>query len=409
MNAKTNSDNVCDFSRRGFVKNAVFSATAVAASNGFTQQTRANTIKLGIIGCGNRGDFMANLFATHGGYEITAVGDYFKEKVDQLGEKYGVPKERRFTGLNNFKAVIESKPDAIAIMSPPYFHPEQAAVAVEAGMHVYVAKPVAVDVPGCISIQESSQKASLKKLCFFVDFQTRSQPFYIEAVRQVHNGAIGEIAFGEAYYHCERLNVKAPPDGTPETRLKNWVFMKDLSGDIITEQNIHALDVMNWVLDKTPQTVAGGCARKTRVDVGDCNDCFALQYQFDDCAGVTFSSRQFAGHGSQPDGIVFRAFGSKGVLETKYGGQVMIRGENFYRGGVTAQIYREGALNNVAAFHTLILNGDCSNTTTEPSVRSNLVTIMGRMAAYSGRVVTWDQVVNDKHRLQPDLSGLKQS
>lgn len=85
------------------------------------------------------------------------------------------------------------------------------------------------------------------------------------------------------------------------------------------------------------------------------------------------------------------------------------RGENFYRGGVTAQIYREGALNNVAEFHTLILNGDCSNTTTEPSVRSNLVTIMGRRAAYSGRVVTWDQVVNDKHRMQPDLSGLKQS
>jgi myo-inositol 2-dehydrogenase / D-chiro-inositol 1-dehydrogenase len=394
------------FSRRGFVKNTMIGMTAVAA-NGLAQEKTPAKVKIGIIGCGNRGAFIADLLQEHGGYQITALGDYFKEQVDALGQKYAVPENRRFTGLNNYKRVLESKPDAVAIITPPYFHPEQATAAVSAGAHVYLAKPIAVDVPGSMAIRAASEEAAKRKLSFLVDFQTRAQQFYLEAVKRVHAGAIGEIAFGESYYHCGRLQIKAPPGSGPEARLKNWVFMKDLSGDIITEQNIHTLDVMSWVMAKPPISVAGGCARKTRVDVGDNNDCYALQYRYADNAGVTFSSRQFAGHGSQPDGIVFRAFGNKGVLETSYGGQVLIRGENFYRGGTTNQIYREGVRNNLTAFHAMIEQGDCSNTTTEPSVHSNLVTIMGRMAAYSGSVVTWEQVITDTHRMQPDLSGLK--
>jgi len=396
------------FSRRGFIKRtAAAGLTAAVTSRGFAQGTAEQKIKIGIVGCGGRGGFIANLFNSHGGYEIIALGDYFQEKVDIQGDKYNVPASRRFTGLNSYKKVLEVKPDALVITSPPYFHPEQAAAAVDAGVHVYVAKPVAVDVPGTLSIEASSKKAASKKLTFLVDFQTRSQPFYVEALKRVHEGAIGDIAFGEAYYHCNRINVQAPPGSGPEARLKNWVFMKDLSGDIITEQNIHALDVMSWAMDQPPVHAVGSCARKTRVDVGDCSDCFALQYQYADCAGITFSSRQFNGHGSQPDGIVFRAFGNKGVLETKYGGQVLIRGDNFYRGGETKQIYAEGATNNVAAFYKMIEAGDVSNATTAPSVRSNLVTIMGRAAAYTGKVVTWEEILKDTARMQPDLSGLK--
>jgi len=395
-------------SRRGFITTtAAAGVTAAVAPRGLAQGAEQPKIKIGIVGCGGRGGFMANLFHSHGGYEIMALGDYFQEKVDAQGDKYSVPAARRFIGLNNYQKVLEARPDALVITSPPYFHPEQAAAAVEAGVHVYVAKPVAVDVPGTLSIETSSKLATSKKLTFLVDFQTRSQPFYVEAVQRVHAGAIGEIAFGEAYYHCGRLNVQAPPGSGPEARLKNWVFMKDLSGDIITEQNIHALDVMSWVMNRPPLHAVGSCARKERVDVGDCSDCFALQYQYADCAGITFSSRQFNGHGTQPDGIVFRAFGNKGVLETKYGGAVLIRGENFYRGGETKQIYAEGATNNVDAFHRMILAGDASNATTAPSVRSNLVTIMGRTAAYTGQVVTWEQVLKDTARMQPDLSGLK--
>ena len=318
------------FSRRRFIQStAAVGMTATAVTNGFAQDTSTQKIKIGIVGCGGRGGFMANLFNVHGGYEISALGDYFQDKVDAVGEKYKVPASRRFTGLNSYKKVLDAKVDAIAITSPPYFHPEQAAAAVDAGVHVYVAKPAAVDVPGVFSIEASSKKAASKKLSFLVDFQTRSQPFYVEAIKRVHAGAIGDLAFGEAYYHCNRIELKGPAHQGVESRLKNWVFMKDLSGDIITEQNIHVLDVMSWVMNKPPISVSGGCARKTRVDVGDCNDGFALQYQYAGCAGFTFSSRQFNGHGTQPDGLVCRVFGSKGVLETKYGGKVLIRGENF--------------------------------------------------------------------------------
>ena len=395
------------FSRREFVAVAGAAGLAAVAAPVFAQQTppAGAKIKLGVIGCGGRGKFMTDLFQKHGGYEIVALADYFQDRVDEAGERFGVPSARRFTGLSGYKRVLEAKPDAVAVMTPPFFHPEQAAAAVDAGCHVYVAKPVAVDVPGCQSIEASGKKATANKRCFRVDFQTRMQPFYQEAVRLVHQGAIGDFAFGEASYQCGRLGIQAPP-GTPEARLRNWVFDKSLSGDIITEQNIHALDVMNWVLGRPPLHAFGTGARKVRLDVGDCWDTFSLIIQYPDNVGMTFNSRQFEGHGTS-EGILCRMFGTKGVLETNYGGNVMIRGENFYRGGGTKQIYVEGASANVAAFHASVTGGDFTNLTVPPSVQSNLVTLLGRKAAYTGKLVTWDELVKDTERLDGKLEGLK--
>jgi hypothetical protein len=122
---------------------------------------------------------------------------------------------------------------------------------------------------------------------------------------------------------------------------------------------------------------------------------------------INFSSRQFEGHGTQPDGIRNRMFGTRGVLETQYGGKVFIRGKNFWHGGSSPQIYQQGAVTNIATFHTMIQNGDCKNSTVPPSVRSNLVTILGRTAAYTGQVVHWDQLLKTGERLDPGLKGLK--
>ena len=397
------------FSRRNFV--AVTGSAGLAAATGavFAQGTPPSAgpkIRLGVLGCGGRGKFMMDLFMKHGGYEIVAVADYFQDRADEAGEKFGVTPQRRFTGLNGYRRVLEAKPDAVAVMTPPFFHPGQAAAAVDAGCHVYVAKPVAVDVPGCRSIEASGKKATERKLCFLVDFQTRVQPFYQEALRLVHQGAIGEFAFGEAYYHCGRLNIHQPSEGI-EGRLRNWVFDKALSGDIITEQNVHALDVMNWVHRSPPLHASGTGGRTVRVDVGDCWDHFTLHFQYPKNVGMTFSSRQFEGHGTLPDGIVCRMFGTKGVLETSYGGSVMIRGENFYRGGATKQIYLEGAAANVAAFHSSVTAGDWANRTVAPSVQSTLITIMGRKAAYTGNRVTWEETLSDAECLDGKLDGLK--
>jgi predicted dehydrogenase len=395
-------------SRRSFVAAAGAAGLAVSAAPVLAQQPAVPAgprLRLGLIGCGGRGKWIGELFRKHGGYEIVAVADYFQDRVDEAGDRLGVPAERRFTGLSAYKRVLDAKPDAVALITPPYFRPEQAAAAVDAGVHVYLAKPVAVDVPGCHSIADSGARATAKKLCFLVDFQTRTNAFYQEAIRRVHAGDMGDLVFGEASYQCGRLNIQTPP-GTAEARLRNWLFDRALSGDIITEQNIHALDVMSWVLGRPPLHAFGGGGRKVRVDVGDSWDYFTLHFQYPQSVGVVFDSRQFDGHGTS-EGILCRMFGTKGVLETAYGGSVLIRGENFYRGGSTKQIYEEGAVANIAAFYRAIAERDFSNPTLAPSVQSNLVTLLGRKAAYTGERVTWEEIGRDAERLDGRLDGLK--
>ncbi len=370
--------------------------------------TANSKVALGVIGCGGRGRWIANLFARHGGYQVAAVADYFPERVGATGDAFGVPADRRFTGLSGYRRLLELPLDAVAIETPPYFHPEQAAAAVAAGKHVYMAKPLAIDVPGCVSVQESATKAAGKGLCFLVDFQTRASEFFIEAMRRVHDGAIGRIAFGEATYHADdpfleqAAHVRA---GDAEGRLRAWGLSRELSGDIITEQNIHTLDMASWAMGAPPIDACGTGGRKVR-DAGNCWDTFSVTFRYANDVGVTFSSRQFQAHGTRPEGIRIRFFGTEGVLEAEYGGQVLIRGKHFYRGGETPEIYEQGAVTNIAAFHAAIQKRDTSNPTVEESVRSTLVSILGRTAAYRHRVVTWDEMMRDNERLSPDLGGL---
>ena len=141
-------------------------------------------------------------------------------------------------------------------------------------------------------------------------------------------------------------------------------------------------------------------------DVGTCWDTFSVVFTYPDNVGVTFSSRQFNGQGTRPEGIRNRMFGSEGVLETEYGGQVLVRGAHFYRGGETPTIYEQGAVSNIATFHDAIQQGRFENATAEPSVQSTLLTILGRTAAYEHRVVTWDEIVKSDERFEADLKGL---
>ena len=206
------------------------------------------------------------------------------------------------------------------------------------------------------------------------------------------------------------LNLSGRPrlarSDDPENRLRAWGLSRELSGDIITEQNIHTLDVASWIMGRPPLSAYGTGGRKFR-DVGTCWDTFSVVFQYADGVGITFTSRQFNGHGTRPEGIRNRMFGSEGVLETEYGGQVLIRGKQFYRGGQTPTIYQHGAVRNIATFYDSIQQADYTNATVGESVRSNLVTILGRTAAYTGRLVTWDEVLRSGERLVADLKGLK--
>ncbi len=374
--------------------------------------TQANSkIRLGLVGCGGRGGWIAGLFQKHGGYDVVAVADYFKDRADKVGAELGVPEAGRFTGLAGYKRLLDRGVDAAAIETPPYFHPEQAAAAIAAGAHVYLAKPAAVDVPGCHAIAASARQAAAKKLAFLVDFQTRAHPAFIEAVGRVHGGSLGEIVFGEAAYHADCpfdqwYDLIRSEPGNPETWIRAWGLDRALSGDMITEQDIHTIDVMNWVMGVPPLYAIGGGGLTARPKIGTCWDHFVVYYQYPKNVGMQFSGRQFKGHGTS-EGIKNRVFGSRGVLETEYGGGVLIRGENYYNGGKTPEIYESGAVANIAAFHKAILARDSGNPTVAPSVQSNLVTILGRKSAYENRLVTWDELMKDGERLVPNLKGLK--
>ena len=396
--------------RRRFLAGA--GATVVAATVLEPQLLRgaeANSkINIGLIGCGGRGKWIADLFVKNGGYNFVAVADYFQDYADQAGEKLNVPPAMRFTGLSGYQRLLEQKLDAVVIETPPYFHPEQAAAAVDAGKHVYVAKPIAVDVPGCLSIGESGRRATDKKLCFLVDFQTRANRFYQEAVKSVHEGEIGKIVSAEANYQCgatweqmDQLLRKDPKN--PEVRLRAWGVDRVLSGDVITEQNIHALDVATWMLDAEPVR-AYGTGGRTREFVGNCWDHFAVIFYFPKDLVVSFNSHQ-SGFGY--DDIMCRVYGLKGTADTHYFGNVTVKATEFHLEGKVENLYSTGVETNIATFRDSINKGNYSNPTVAPSVRSNLTTILGRMAAYENGVVTWQEMIRRKEKFVADLKGLK--
>ncbi len=373
--------------------------------------SQANSrVKVGLIGCGQRGNLIANLFRQNGYCEIAAVADYFPDRAEAIAKEHQFGPEHTHSGLRCAeKLIAKGGVDAVAIISPPWFHPEQAKAAVEAGLHVYLAKPMAVDVPGCQSVEASAAKAKEKGLTFLIDFQTRTDPHFIECMRRVHSGVMGRLGHGESSYHAGRLGAKGD-DKTAEGRLLNWVFHKNLSGDIIVEQNIHTLDVMNWAMNNAaPARVTGMAARLIRTDVGDNSDTYSLVYEYPGDIGITFSSRQFDSRSGAPGGIVNRMHYENGALLTEYGGLTMIRGpkEVYYAGGKSPGIYKDGIIANIATFQKAIAAKDTTNSTIAPSIRSNLIAIMGRLTAERKTPVTWDELMASPAMPGPDLGGLQ--
>ncbi len=366
-------------------------------------------IAIGLIGCGGRGRWIANLFQKHGGYQLVAAADYFQDQVDAVGEQFQLPANRRFTGLSGYRRLLEQKLDAVVIESPPYFHPAQAAAAVAAGKHVYLAKPVAVDVPGCLTIEDCGRQATAKKLCFLVDFQTRANQLYQDAAKRVQAGELGKIALVEANYQCgptfterDRL-LRANPDN-PEVRLRAWGVDPIYSGEVIVEQNIHALDVACWMLNAHPIS-AFGAGGRVREFVGDCLDHYAVVFQFPDGVITSFNSHQY---GFAYDDILCRVYGLTGTVDTHYFGKVTFKSTEFSSSGDVGNLYQTGAEANIATFHERIRKGEYDNPTVAESVRSTLTAILGRTAAYQkGALATWQDMLRKQEKFEANLKGLK--
>jgi predicted dehydrogenase len=275
--------------------------------------------------------------------------------------------------------------------------------AVDAGKHVFLAKPIAVDAPGCLTIAEAGKQATAKNLVLLVDFQTRANEHYREALRRLRQGDLGQIVMAEAFYPWSGGGRGGPPS-TPEEQLRQWYYVLPLSGDFIVEQAIHALDVATWILDADPVKAVGLGGRAMRPKDSIC-DHFALTYTFPNDVPLAFTCVQAIP--AFKDEIRCRAYGTEGYIDTDYFGSVWIRGNEPYKGGSTGNLYTEGAQVNIREFHQSISQRQYTNPTVAPSVRANLTAVLGREAGYRRSEVTLTELLQKKRKLEFDVRGLR--
>lgn len=395
--------------RREFLKSGV----ALAGAAGITllsSQTVFGTaalsrVKLGVIGCGGRGAWIASLFAAHGGYEMYAVADYFQEVADACGDTLGVDKSRRFSGLSGYQKLIASGVEAVALETPPYCFPEHARAAVAAGLHVYMAKPVAVDAAGTLDIGALGKKSSENRRAFLVDFQVPTDPFNIEVMKRLKAGAIGRVPMISTCYLTGKF-ADPPKTDSVESRLRNlvWVNDVDLGGGYHGNACIHGVDAGLWIAGQRP-SAAFGVSRIARPDPhGDSHDQYSVTFEFAD--GTLMN--HVGSHLSYPFTVRAIAFGDSGTAEIGYTGKAFVRGgSQAYEGGDIVDLYAAGAKRNIATFVDNIMTGEFSNPTVEPSVNSTLATILGREACLRRSRLTMDDLIAENKRIEPDLSGLK--
>jgi predicted dehydrogenase len=401
---EANMSNRTDPDRRDFVKTAAAGLLILKPATVFGSQANS-AVEVGLIGCGGRGNWLAPFFPEYTGARIVALADVVQEHLDSTVKTFKVDSSRAYYGPEAYKELAHSKLDAVIIETPPIYHPLHAEEAVKAGKHVFCAKPIAVDVPGCQSFQASGKQAAQKNLRFWADFQTRAQEVYKEAARRVHQGDIGKPAFAQVLYYAGRpVKDRGTPGMDPgERRLLNFFTDKAISGDIIVEQNIHVIDVANWLLQGHPLKATGTGGRTdwsgTPYDTGDAWDHFQVTYWYGNDVVADFSSNQLTNSFSD---LCVRVFGIKGCADTHYGGLVRITGDNAWLGAEKDDTFKQGCVNNIKAFVASIRDGKPINNA-DQSAESNLTAILGRMAAYQQRLITWDEMMKSKERLHADL------
>src|SRR5215467_4604252 len=334
-NQESNSERKVD--RRAFIGGAAATAGLMFIRPELVRGTAANSaVRVALLGCGGRGSADATHLVETGGARIVALADLFQDQLDKARGHFDKLQQARgysaldaaqlFAGPESYQQVVASKEvDAIVIATPPYYHPEHLDACVRAGKHVYCEKPVAVDVPGALKVIEIGKRAE-GKLSLDVGFQIRDCPPFVELVKRIHGGAIGKIVCGEAHYLTGYIDRPLWPNASPaEKRLRNWVHDRVLSGDIIVEQNIHVIDICNWVLQSHPLKASATGGRAGRpADDGDCYGNYNVLFRYPDGVDVTFSSTQFAKGWWD---VTERFFGTKGTSQSPYVGPLGIWGD----------------------------------------------------------------------------------
>jgi len=391
-----------NISRRDFVKTgAVVSAAAMLSRSGGVFAAGSDKIRVGLIGCGDRGTGAAmDCIRAADGVELVAMADLFKDKLDnslkQLKEEFSeqvkVTRESSFVGFDAYSKLLACDVDMVVLGGPPGFRPRHLKAAIEAGKHVFMEKPAGVDPAGVRSVIKSSELARKKGLGIVAGTQRRHQAHYIEIMKRIHNGDIGPVLAAQCYWNGDMVDwhyeERKPGWSDMEWQVRCWPFFTWLSGDHIVEQHVHNLDVVNWVLGAHPISAMGMGGREVRKDPGHGNifDHFAVEYEYPNGVRVLSMSRQMIGCSNR---ISENIVGSKGMAYTD-SSNGYIKGQNAYK-------YKGDSPNPYVQEHADLIKsiraGEPLNEGRQ-FAESTLTGIMGRMSAYTGRAIKWDWVMN---------------
>ena len=413
-------------SRRDFLAASAI-ASAAAISGGCASANRkpwlgpfahesinvTQPVRVGLIGCGGRGTGATrNCVESSEKIEIVAMGDLFKDRLDShraelvknCGPAMKVIDEQCFVGFDAFKHVLACDLDLVILATPPHFRPEHLEAAIAAGKNVFMEKPVAVDPVGIRRVIAASEVAEQKGLAIVSGTQRRHDPVYVETMRRIHDGAIGELTGGQCYWNQEGLWVKPRQPGWSdmEWQCRNWLYFTWLSGDHIVEQHVHNLDVINWAMGGPPVKCVGMGGRQARTEpkYGNIFDHFAIEYEY--ANGVrTLSMCRQTPHASTR--VSEHLVGSRGTANP----HGVIDGRKQYKFE-----YPEGVkpVNPYVQEHAdLIASIRLGKPLNEGRrvAESTLTAIMGRISAYTGREVSWNWVRNaSKLDLRPAAYAL---
>jgi predicted dehydrogenase len=405
--------------RRSFIRtSAATLGASSAAGAGMTASLFAaperlyaqggDTIRVGLVGCGGRGSGAA-ADAVNGseGIQLVAMGDLMPDRLDQakqrlseaLGSAFAVPADRMFSGFDAYRQVIESDIDLVIFATPPTFRPQHLRAAIEAGRHVFMEKPIAVDPVGVRSVIQSAGMAAQKNLAIVAGTQRRHDPKYVETMRRLHDGAIGDIISGQVYWNQGGLWNYERTAGMSdmEWQVRNWLYFTWLSGDHIVEQHIHNLDVANWALGGTPVRANGVGGRQVRVDpsYGHIFDHFCIELEYANGARVLSMCRQQDGTARYVGERFAGTLGTSSPSDRN----PWIEGRNAWRWQQQGE-----AVNPYVQEHTDLIASIRAGSPLNEGKRvaeSTLTAILAREAAYTGEDITWDEIMASELDLTP--------
>jgi predicted dehydrogenase len=394
-------------SRRDFLKTSTVAAAVTSLGTmANAHAAGSDTIKVGLIGCGGRGSGAAEQsLKSAPGMKLYAMGDMFEDHLDNAkknlqrksGDKFDVTSDRCFVGFDAYKGVLESGVDLVILATPPGFRPMHLAAAVAAGKHIFTEKPVGVDGPGIRQVLAAAGAAELKNLAVVAGTQRRHQAGYVESMKRIHAGELGDLVSARCYWNQGSLWMKPRQKewSDMEWQLRNWLYFTWLSGDHICEQHVHNIDVVNWAMGGPPVRAVGMGGRQVRTspDYGNIFDHHTVDFEYASGAHCMSMCRQIPGCENNVSEAVI---GTKGRWEGRPGNYVFDTGRRARFRVEEINPYDQEHIDLVAS----IRDGRPLNEL-KTVAESTLTAIMGRMSTYTGKAVTWEQALNSKQNLLP--------